>query len=328
MKNISIIIPTLNEEAYLRGLLEAIRQQTCPPLEVIVADAGSSDQTVAIALQAGCRVVPGGRPACGRNAGAEVALGDILIFLDADVLPKPDFLACALDEFNRRKLDVATCSVQPLGGNLTDAIFHHAANVFIQATQPFKPHAPGFCILSRKQTHVNIGGFDEALYLSEDHDYVRRAVTQGARFGVLRVSISVSVRRLVTDGRLNVAMRYSFLTLNEMLGDAFNQTMLDRYLGEYHFGHHSPVAHFTPGRLNIVWRQIHGATLSPIRHAVDSVQQETYHLIYRYKDGRKSLDNLLHITMPASIRGTGLVANKGVKALTNKVDTLIKQRNK
>lgn len=63
MEALSIIIPSLNEEAYLCGLLEAIRQQTRPPLEIIVADAGSSDRTVKIALQAGCRVVPGGRPA-------------------------------------------------------------------------------------------------------------------------------------------------------------------------------------------------------------------------------------------------------------------------
>ncbi|HMN15116.1 MAG TPA: glycosyltransferase, partial [Bellilinea sp.] len=62
MKTVSIVIPALDEEAYLPGLLEAIRQQTRSPLEVIVADAGSSDRTVEIALQAGCRVVPGGRP--------------------------------------------------------------------------------------------------------------------------------------------------------------------------------------------------------------------------------------------------------------------------
>jgi glycosyltransferase involved in cell wall biosynthesis len=238
MKTVSIIIPTLNEEAYLPGLLEAIRQQTHPPLEVIVADAGSADRTVEIALQAGCRVVPGGRPARGRNAAAAVAQGDIFLFLDADVLPEPDFLANALEEFERRELDAATCPIQPLGGNLTDVIFHQIANAFIKVSRPFNPHAPGFCIWSRRQMHARIGGFDETLHLSEDHDYVRRVVAQGGRFGILQAPIAVSIRRLQTDGRWNVAVRYSFLTINQMMGNPFNPTLLDRYLGEYRFGHY------------------------------------------------------------------------------------------
>ncbi|MCX7852501.1 MAG: glycosyltransferase [Caldilineales bacterium] len=244
MKTVSIIIPTLNEEAYLPGLLEAIRQQTCPPFEVIVADAGSTDRTVEIALQAGCRVVPGGRPARGRNAAAAVARGDIFLFLDADVLPEPEFLAASLEELERRGLDAATCPVQPLGGNLTDAIFHQIANAFIKVARPFYPHAPGFCIWSSRQTHASIGGFDETLPLSEDHDYVRRVVAQGGRFGILRVPIPVSIRRLETDGRWNVAVRYSFLTINQMMGNPFSPTLLDRYLGEYRFGHHAPTTHF------------------------------------------------------------------------------------
>lgn len=244
MKTVSIIIPTLNEEAYLPGLLEAIRQQTRPPLEVVVADAGSSDRTVAIAVEAGCRVVPGGRPARGRNAAAAVAHGDIFLFLDADVLPTPDFLANAQEEFERRGLDAATCPVQPLGGNLTDAIFHQIANTVIKVSRPFNPLAPGFCIWSRREMHARIGGFDERLHLSEDHDYVRRVVAHGGRFGILHAPIAVSIRRLETDGRWNVAVRYSFLAINQMMGNPFNPTLLDRYLGEYRFGHHARITNF------------------------------------------------------------------------------------
>lgn len=328
MEALSIIIPSLNEEAYLCGLLEAIRQQTRPPLEIIVADAGSSDRTVEIALQAGCRVVPGGRPARGRNAGAAAALGDILLFLDADVLPKPDFLARALEEFDRRGLDAATSPVQPLGGNLADAIFHEAANVFIQATRPFNPHAPGFCILSRRQTHACVGGFDEALYLSEDHDYVRRVVAQGGRFGILHVPIPVSIRRLETDGRWNVAVRYSFLAINQMLGDSVNQALLDRYLGEYRFGHHAPVANPRRGRRSVDFQQISRATFSPIRQAVGSMHQETRQLICRYEEDRKTLDDLFRDEMPVALRESGLAAKKDMKFLAGWKDALNKQMQK
>ena len=222
-------------------MLDAISRQTLAPLEIIVADAGSSDHTVEIAQQAGCRVVPGGRPARGRNAGAAVARGDVFLFLDADVHPGVGFLAHSLNEFNRRGLDVATCPIQPLGGNLTDAVIHKAANIFIQAIRPFSPHAPGFCIFARRQTHKNLSGFDETLYMSEDHDYVQRITAQGGHFGVLHVPIPVSVRRMETDGRWNVALRYTFLAANQIIGNRFNHAMFDRYLGEYRFGQHQPM---------------------------------------------------------------------------------------
>jgi len=238
MESISIIIPTLDEESYLPCLLAAIRIQTYSPLEIIVADAGSTDQTVEIALRAGCRVVPGGRPAQGRNAGAAIARGSVLLFLDADVIPPPDFLLRTLTEFSRRHLDAATCPVQPLGANLVDSVFHKAANGFMQIVCPVNPHAPGFCIFCRRETHEAIGGFDEDLHMSEDHDYVKRVASQRQRFGILHTPIPVSVRRLESDGRWNVALRYTFLALNQVTGNHIDQTIFDRYIGEYRFGHH------------------------------------------------------------------------------------------
>lgn len=66
---ISVVVPALNEAAYLPNLLEALAAQTRPANEVIVADAGSTDGTPEIARRYGARVVKGGSPAAGRNAG-------------------------------------------------------------------------------------------------------------------------------------------------------------------------------------------------------------------------------------------------------------------
>src|SRR3989338_1163009 len=93
---VSIIIPTLNEEEYLPKLLESIRQQRFKDLEIIVADAGSTDKTKEIAERYGCKIVPGGLPARGRNEGARVAGGELLVFLDADVMFPRDFFQIAL----------------------------------------------------------------------------------------------------------------------------------------------------------------------------------------------------------------------------------------
>jgi len=279
--DLSIIIPTLNEENYLPGLLDAISRQTWPPLEIIVADAGSSDQTVEVAQKAGCRVVPGGRPARGRNAGVAVARGDIFLFLDADVKPEAWFLAHALAEFNRRGLDVATCPVKPLEGNLIDAVFHETANVFMQAIRPVSPHAPGFCIFARRQAHQNIGGFDETLLMSEDHDYVRRITAQRGRFGILHFPITVSVRRLQTDGRWNVALRYAFLSANQMLGNRFNQALLDRYLGEYRFGDHQPNDFHRQAQYYSSVQHIGQITLSSVRRSANDAKLYTYAFVGR-----------------------------------------------
>ena len=106
---LSIIIPTKNEEHYLPLLLNSIkRQKYSGPMELIVADAGSTDKTVAIAKKFGAKVVKGGHPGVGRNAGAKVAKGELFLFLDADVVLPPGFLKRNLAEFKRRESKTAS----------------------------------------------------------------------------------------------------------------------------------------------------------------------------------------------------------------------------
>ena len=76
--HLSVIIPTLNEIAYLPQLLDALAKQTRLPDEIIVADAGSKDGTAELAQSRGVRFVHGGMPAVGRNAGARAAKGHAL----------------------------------------------------------------------------------------------------------------------------------------------------------------------------------------------------------------------------------------------------------
>ncbi|GJL77884.1 MAG: glycosyl transferase family 2 [Nitrospinaceae bacterium] len=80
---ISVIIPTLNEALILSQTLTEINRHS--PHEVIIADGGSQDGTLAIAETFGSRILTGppGR-ALQMNAGAEIATGDALLFLHAD----------------------------------------------------------------------------------------------------------------------------------------------------------------------------------------------------------------------------------------------------
>ncbi len=94
MSRISIVLPILNEEAQVAaclGALQPLRGQNC---ELIVADGGSRDRSVALAEPLADRVVVGPRGrAAQMNAGARQANGDILWFLHADSLPPPDALS-------------------------------------------------------------------------------------------------------------------------------------------------------------------------------------------------------------------------------------------
>ena len=89
---ISVIIPTLNEEEGLPQLLTALQSQ--PGLEIIVVDGGSADRTVACAQRHGILVAT---TAAGRGTqlqrGAELASGEVLLFLHADTLLPADFAA-------------------------------------------------------------------------------------------------------------------------------------------------------------------------------------------------------------------------------------------
>ncbi len=236
MHRLSVIIPTLNEAAWLPTLLDALWAQSRPPDEIIVADGGSTDGTDTLARAAGALVVPGGRPAAGRNAGARVAMGDILLFLDADVIPRPDFLARALEEFTLSAHAATTCLLEPLNDDAVDRVLVEALNLYIKNVQRVSARAPGFCIFVRRTVHEAIGGFDESLLLAEDHDYAQR-VARLARFGVLtNVRIPVSLRRLDEEGLLQLGYKYLWAE-----AQIFASRPIYSAPFEYPFGVHRPL---------------------------------------------------------------------------------------
>lgn len=215
---LSIIIPAKDEKAFLPDLLQSIKEQTVPPYEIIVADAGSADGTQEIARSFGAKVVPGGLPGPGRNKGAAAATGDILLFLDADVtLPQKDFLEKALGEFTERKLDIATADVLLKEGKPYDKVTHEFYNAYARLWGTVHPHAPGFCIMVRKNIHDAIQGFDETVQFCEDHDYAHRASRVGS-FGFLNtVRIGVTTRRQERDGRFSMALKYALAEMHLLI---------------------------------------------------------------------------------------------------------------
>lgn len=212
---LSIIIPTLNEEKYLPRLLSSLKRQQGienVSYEVIVADAGSTDRTRAVASQYGCQIVRGGLPARGRNQGAGAAQGSLCLFLDADVELPEDFLRNTLNEFYRRKLASASFSLKPKrwSARLLFDIFYNIPAVFMEH---ILPHG-SMGILVRRTSFDAVGGFDETVKLAEDHWFVRQTARIG-RFGIIRSTcLIVSLRRFWTDGWLRTAFTYLLCELH------------------------------------------------------------------------------------------------------------------
>ena len=200
--------------------------QDCPDLEMIIADANSKDNTREIAKFYGCRVVEGGLPAAGRNNGARVARGDILIFADSDTIWPDNFLILAIAEFEKRRLDVAGTLQTPIRNgyiikDIENKFYYELANFFMKLMENSRRPFMQVCMFVRKEVHETIGGFDESIWFGEDFEYAVRAVHRGYRFGILdNEKIQLSSRRFEKEGFL-LAFKYLYYNLARFFGHEF-----------------------------------------------------------------------------------------------------------
>ncbi len=228
---LSIIIPTLEEEKYLPFLINSIKKQNfTKEYEIIVADGGSKDKTVEIAKSQGCKIIKGGLPARGRNEGAKVASGGLLLFLDADTIVPENSLEKFLFEFKKRNLDIAGFLLQPWGegeesklssspvanareSKLLKILYDLFYNWPVLVLEKTLPHSAG-AILIKKSLYQKIGGFDEKIKIAEDHICSRKAVCFG-KFGILRTAkVYYSQRRFERDGLIKTYLKYFLAELH------------------------------------------------------------------------------------------------------------------
>jgi len=231
--NLSIIIPTLNEEDYLPLLLESIKKQNFAEGEVIVADARSQDKTVEIAKSYGCKVVPGGLPPKARNEGAKKARGELFLFLDADVILPENSLEKFLKEFKEKNLDVASCLIKSQNKNLVSKIYYNILyNISILLLEKIRPSAMNFMLIKR-ELHQNIGGFEETIKFGEDVDYLIRASKIG-KFSILKSArILSSTRRFEKEGWIKTGLKYVFMTFYLLIIGPVKSDIF-----KYKFGHY------------------------------------------------------------------------------------------
>ena len=177
---ISVIICTLNEEQYLPKLLESLnRQKEFFDYEVLVVDAGSSDDTEGVVqhyqstAHFPLRFIPFNQRGIARqrNEGAKLAKYDQLLFLDADVVLHEAFLAIAMRQIEAKKLPIAGTKLYAAEpSKVFRAIYSFYSNIHLPITRWFNPVIHGCSIFVSKQMHDQIGGFKEGI-LFEDFRY-------------------------------------------------------------------------------------------------------------------------------------------------------------
>lgn len=169
---VSIVIPAYNEQLELGRTLEAVKA-SCAGVpawngkyEVIVCDNNSTDETAAIAHRLGAKVVfePVNQIARARNAGAQVAQGAWLIFIDADTRPTPELMK-RLENLMHKE------NVLAGGGRFHMGSLDFIAGIFlgIFSIWSFLCGYPGggflFC---RRDAFWTVNGFDEEFYAAEE----------------------------------------------------------------------------------------------------------------------------------------------------------------
>jgi GT2 family glycosyltransferase len=212
---VSVVIPYYNAPEQLRLVLHALTLQSHPAakLEVIVADDGSAlPPSIDAAADLSIRVVRqedrGFRAAAARNLGAAAADGEVLLFLDADTVPEPDYVARmvnlpalssdALVVGRRRHADLRNWKP----ADLTDWLCH-GSSAPVELTEPqwlrdgyrwsrnlldIDARSYRYVISAvlglRRELFHEIGGFCEEFtsYGGEDWELAHRAYCAGALF--------------------------------------------------------------------------------------------------------------------------------------------------
>ena len=234
MPKLSVVIPALNEEAHLGGLLSDLAAQTRPADEIFVVDAGSRDATVSVAkrfpfvtLLEGCPPV-----AEGRNLGGFAASGEVVVFLDADGRLEEGFLEGLLREFEGRGLDVACPRYVPQDGSTpTIRALHEFFNALFLVSQYALPSGAGHCIVVRGEVFRESRGFDPGLKF-DDIELVRR-LSRGRAFGMVGETVYVSDRRYKKYGVARTFSKHLLMGVFFALG---RFDWANRF--EYEFGKH------------------------------------------------------------------------------------------
>lgn len=213
---LSFIIPTLNEEHFLPQLLTDLQRQNQRNFEVIVVDGDSSDKTASIIarfkndLEISFFTVKKRNVSFQRNFGAAQARGDYFIFLDADSRIDRAFVKYIKQTIKKHKALIFIPLIFPQERSYQDNLIFAISNFIIEISQTLgKPISAGGSLIFHRDCFRFLAGFDEKLFISEDHELIQRARQYGISARIAKnVKVKFSLRRFKQEGRFDLFKKY------------------------------------------------------------------------------------------------------------------------
>ena len=209
---ISFVVPAHNEEAYIGDTLRILRasaEELGEPFEVIVVDDASTDRTAELARATGAIVhaVDRRQIAAVRNAGAGVARGDVLIFVDADTHVNAETM----------RQTMRALAGGAVGGGArfrfeSGPRWSHALGAIVGLLMQRLSWAAGCYVFARRADFEAVGGFDERYFATEEI-VLSRALKRRGRMTIVPEPVVTSGRKAHLHGAGELwRLTFSFLT--------------------------------------------------------------------------------------------------------------------
>jgi GT2 family glycosyltransferase len=195
MLSLSLVLPTVDRPEALYNLMRHLEHQERPPDEIVVVDQSVREDARVAAYAAAHprvryhRIERRGLPNA-RNVGLRLAIGDIVLFLDDDIIPDPGL--CEAHLANYADPGVAGVGGRVMGGYDAAAggvgEFHALGGTVVRnfgtSVRREVDHIPGGNMSFRREVFARVGGFDTAFggaAIGEETDFCLRARRAGFR---------------------------------------------------------------------------------------------------------------------------------------------------
>lgn len=207
---ISVIAPTLNEEAHIAKMLDSIRNQE-GDFEIIIVDGGSNDRTVEVTRPYARIITSQMGRAVQMNAGAKYAQGEVLLFLHADsTLPRGAFSA----------IREAMRNPDVVGGTFSLAFDHDdrllRLYAFFTRFRSVWFHYGDQGLFIRRYLFEELNGYKE-MPIMEDIEFLRRLKRKG-KLALIKRPVTTSARRFLSNGIFKQEVLNIFLVILYLVG--------------------------------------------------------------------------------------------------------------
>lgn len=237
-KKISVVIPTLQEEKIIDGILSQFTTDLKKRhnIELVISDGGSTDRTLEIARKYADVVVENKNGvkqniSIGRNTGARASSGEILVFINGDTLISDiDFFFAHIRnviELSPVKGITAPVYIYPDVETFADKFFHNFLNIYFYSLNVIGlGMGRGECHIVKRSMFDKVGGYDERVAAGEDFDFFRRV----RRFGKIKfdwkLRVFESPRRYRKSGYIRIILLWLLNAITVLL---FKKSIVDEW---------------------------------------------------------------------------------------------------